>query len=45
MLPGGSRKLSFSRHVAGRQGALFFSPASRVSISELLGDQKAQRIS
>jgi hypothetical protein len=37
MLPGGSGLPPFSRQPPGRQGIARFSPASRVSISELLG--------
>jgi len=36
MLPGDSGYAPFSRQLAGRQGAMAFPPASRVSISELL---------
>ena len=37
MLPGGSGALTFWRQPDGRQDGLPFPPASRVSISELLG--------
>ena len=37
MLPGGSGSVSFSRRLGSRQEPLTSPPASRVSISELLG--------